>query len=123
MKLRIQGNSVRIRLTQGEVRSLADGQRIEQTTEFSPSSRLITRVETSTNRDRLTAVFDDSRLTIRLPFDQVCSWAKTDQVGIEADQPIGGGRSLHLLIEKDFDCLHPQADENIDTFPNPKRSG
>lgn len=123
MKLRIQGNSVRVRLTQREVRSLADGQRLEQTTEFSEFSRLITHIEPSGEVSRSTATFDGGHLLLRLPLEQVHQWAETDQVGIESDQPIGDGRSLHVLVEKDFDCLHPRPDENIDTFPNPKLSG
>ena len=122
MKLRNHGNSVRVRLAQGEVRSLADGQRVEQTTEFSASSRLIACVESSSNLERATATFDGNRLTLSLPLDQVRQWAATDKVGIEADQPIGDGRSQRIIVEKDFDCLHPRPEENIDTFPNPKRS-
>jgi hypothetical protein len=122
MKLRIQANSVRVRLTQGEVRSLADGQRIDQMTEFPESSRLITRIELSNEIRQSTAAFDGGQVTLRLPLDQVRQWAQSNQVGIESDQPIGDGRSLHILIEKDFDCVHPRLDENIDTFPNPKRS-
>jgi uncharacterized protein DUF7009 len=122
MKLRIHANSVRVRLTQSEVRSLADGQRIEQATEFPESSRLITQIELSGEIRQSTATFDGGRLTLRLPLDQVRQWAQTNQVGIESDQPIGDGRSLHILIEKDFDCVHPRLDEDIDTFPNPKRS-
>ncbi len=123
MKLRIQGNSVRVRLNQGEVRSLANAQRVEQTTEFSGFSRLTTHIEPSNEVSRSNVTFEGDRLTLRLPVGQVRQWAQSDQVGIESDQPIGDGRSLHVLVEKDFECLHPRPDENIDTFPNPKRAG
>jgi hypothetical protein len=123
MKLRIQGNSVRFRLTQGEVRSLADGRGIEQTTQFPGSSTLITQIEPSGEVSQLKVTFDSGRLMLRIPINQVRQWAQSDQVGIESDQPIGDERTLHVLVEKDFDCLHPRPDENIDTFPNPKRAG
>jgi hypothetical protein len=123
MKLRIHGNSVRFRLTQGEVLKLAEGHAIEQVTEFSASSRLVTHIESSRDVDRSTAAFENNRLTLRLPIDLVRQWAKTDQVGIEVDQPIDDSRSLYVLVEKDFDCLHSQAEENIDTFPNPNAPG
>jgi hypothetical protein len=123
MKLRLQDNSLRVRLTRGEVRHLASGQRVEQTTEFSPISTLITQIEPSAAVDRSAAVFESQRLIVTVPLEGVRRWAESDQVGIEATQPIAEGRLLHLLIEKDFDCLHSRPEENIDTFPNPKRTG
>lgn len=122
MKLRIRGNSVRVRLAQGEVRSLASGQCIEQMTVFSPSSKLVLFVESSLRVERPIATFIDHRLSLRLPLAEVREWAETEQVGIEAEQPIGDGQSLHILIEKDFECLQPRANLDTDAFPNPKRS-
>jgi hypothetical protein len=121
MKLRIHGNNVRIRLTQGEVRNFARGESLEQTTEFSTSSSFTTRIEIAEHAKHLIAVFDGGRLTVRLAPDLVRRWAQTNQVGIEMNQPIRDGTSLSILIEKDFDCIHPAPGENIDTFPNPKR--
>jgi hypothetical protein len=120
MKLRIQGNSVRVRVTQTEVRQLAAHHPIEQATEFPGSSKLITRLECQPPTNALAATFADGVLIARLPSELVRVWAETDQVGIEACQPLPGGKSLHILIEKDFDCLHPRPQENVDTFPNPK---
>ena len=121
MKLRIQANSLRVRLTRGEVQSLINGQALEQITEFSPSSVLITRIQTAVQRATVTATFEGSRLTLSILSDLVGGWSQTDAVGIEADQVIRDGQSLHILIEKDFDCLHSRPEEKIDTFPNPKR--
>lgn len=120
MKLRILANSVRIRLGQREVRSLAGGQCVEQTTVFSSSSKLVLSVESSLQAERPVAIFVDHRLSLRLPFAEVRQWAETEQVGIEAEQPICDGQSLHILIEKDFECLQPRAIDDTDAFPNPK---
>lgn len=122
MKLRILGNSVRVRLARREVRVLASGQPIEQTTVFSPSSKLVLSVESCLEAERAVAIFADHRLSLRLPLAEVRQWAETEQVGIEAQQPIGDGQSLHILIEKDFECLQPRAGDDTDAFPNPKRS-
>lgn len=120
MKLRILANSVRIRLAQREVRSLASGQCIEQTTFFSPSSKLVLFVESSLQAEHPVAIFVDHRLSLRLPLAEVRQWAETEQVGIEADQPICDGQSLHILIEKDFECLQARTIDDTDAFPNPK---
>lgn len=122
MKLRILGNSLRIRLAQRDLRSLASGQCIEQTTVFSPSSKLVLSVESSLQAERAVAIFAGHRLSLRLPLAEVRQWAETEQVGIEAEQPIGDGQSLHILIEKDFECLQPRASVDTDAFPNPKRT-
>ena len=121
MKLRIRENNVRVRLSQSEIQALAMGQAVEQVTVFSSESRLMARVESSPHAESLTATFENARLTLLLPRDQVVEWAQSDQVAIRGEQAIAGDSSLHLLIEKDFECLHPRAAEDFDTFPNPKR--
>jgi hypothetical protein len=63
---------------------------------------------------------NDGRLSVLLPLDEVRHWAQSDQVGIEANQSISPGKSLDILIEKDFECLHSAAEKNNDAFPNPR---
>ena len=42
-------------------------------------------------------------------------------MGIEGAQPVGGGSTLKILVEKDFVCIDGPADENQDdAFPNPR---
>ena len=122
MKIRIQGNSLRIRLTQSEVRRIADGGIVEQVTVFSPLAKLSMRVEPSPQVQTPIATFESENLTLRLPSNESRKWAESDQVGIEAEQAVGGGATLRILIEKDFECLHPRADEISEAFPNPQRS-
>jgi hypothetical protein len=121
MKLRIRDNSVRIRIARNELVRLASGQMVEQRTEFSTSAILVTVVEPTDHTDRFTATFEAGRIKLQVPIDQIRELAETERVGIESHQPITENRSLQILLEKDFDCLHPKADENIDTFPNPAR--
>jgi hypothetical protein len=120
MKFRIQGNYIRIRLTQGEVASLGAGQKIEQTTQFSSNSKLVSSVEPSTRASVATATFDGTHLIVRLPLEAVKHWANSEQVGIEATQSIDRDDSLRLLIEKDFECLHKDDEHTPDAFPNPR---
>ena len=122
MKLRIHDNTLRIRVTQSEVARLAAGNPVEQITEFAPTSFLITLVKPSSQVRSTTATFQDNQLSVLLPLDAVTRWAHSDQVGIEASQTIGSDKTLSILIEKDFECLHSVAEDNTDAFPNP-RSG
>lgn len=120
MKVRIHNNHLRLRFTRGEVASLEAGNPIEQTLQFSLTSRLITRIEPA-SVTLASAMFDGVLLVVYLPTQQVQHWATTDQVGIEAVQPVGDGSLLTILIEKDFECLHKDETQTPDTFPNPLR--
>lgn len=122
MKLRIRGNSVRIRLSQSEVAHLAAGKRIEQMTQFSSASSFVSSIETSSEATSPTATFDGLRMAVCLPPNQVSQWAESGLVSIEAVQSTGDGRNLQLLIEKDFECLHSRAEGDTDAFPNPRKN-
>jgi hypothetical protein len=120
MKLRIYGNSVRVRLTQTEVARLAKGERIEQTTAFSATSKLISSIEPSPHAATAGVEFDGLHLAIHMPSKQAVHWATSSEIGIEVTQPSGESASLSLLVEKDFECLHPGQEKTADAYPNPQ---
>jgi len=62
MKLRIRGNSVRIRVTRGETALLGAGEKVEQTTEFGGGERLISSVELSSQAASVTAEFSSNSI-------------------------------------------------------------
>ena len=119
MKLRIRGNSIRLRLTQSEVRRLADDGKVEEWTDFGGR-----RFGYGVRTDDVTAPvasFDGAGVLVRLPRNIVRPWADGEDVGIEASQPAGEGAMLKILVEKDFVCIDGPADENQDdAFPNPR---
>ena len=118
MKLRIRGDSLRLRLTRSEVRQLRASGRVEQTVHFGPQralSYVLQRREVEAPR----ASFEGDRIEVALPPGIADTWADSDQVGIEASQALPEGQ-LRLLIEKDFQCLAPRAGEDDgDAFPHP----
>ena len=119
MKLRIFRNSLRLRLTKSEVAEIGAGGAIEEKIEFGAelSEQLIYVIETTTNAEKTTAVFDAGRITVLIPRAQAEEWARTNRVGIEAEKPLDDNRSLRILIEKDFSCLEPRkGEEDTDTF-------
>jgi hypothetical protein len=120
MKLRIQDNSIRFRLSQSEVAQLAQGLRIEQTTVFSPESKLTCEILPGPSAT-VSAGFADDRITVSLPKHEIAQWATTQVVGIEGKQETVRGQFLEILIEKDFECLHSKTPKDADAFPNPKR--
>jgi hypothetical protein len=125
MKLRIRGNSLRLRLTRGEVAEIGAGCAVEETIEFGgePSQKLIYALVPADDLESPDAVFDSGRIAVFIPKSQAAEWARTSQIGIEAEKPIGDdadGRSLRILIEKDFACLETRAgEEDADAFAHP----
>ncbi|MFN2456197.1 MAG: hypothetical protein ABR577_18490 [Pyrinomonadaceae bacterium] len=123
MKLRIRGNSLRLRLTKPEVARIAEGLPLEETIMFGlePHQRLSYALECSDNGENITADYRDGHITVRLPQSIARKWATTDQISINGEQTLdGGGATLRLLIEKDFACLtERRGAEDADTFPHP----
>ena len=121
MKLRIRGDSLRLRLKRGEVDQIAAGSSIVEKTHF-PDSVLTYRLDVSEDHD-ISASFDRGRLVISLPKSKVSDWADSDEVSLSAEQKLTGAGSLTLLIEKDFSCLEPghhrDGEDDEDTFPHP----
>lgn len=123
MKLRIRGDSLRLRLTQGEVHSLAENGSVHETTSFGASRlvyaiRLVDLPAERTLAARLSTTPDESRIEVHVGVETGRAWARSDAVGIE-----GVDGPLRLLVEKDYACLkeRPHEDDG-DAFPNPAKT-
>jgi hypothetical protein len=122
MKLRLKNNVIRLRLTQKETIRFAETGRVEEEIEFGikPSQKIIYALEIDNETQAARAKFENNRITVSIPKTQADEWTRTTQIGIEAEQIIGDGKMLRLLIEKDFACLEPRkGDDDKDGFPHP----
>jgi hypothetical protein len=115
MKVRIQGNSLRLRLTQIEVGRLHDHSRVESSIEFAPGCSLAYSLEASVDAPDVVAEFDGHRIRVTLPEDVMRSWTESDSVSVDAPSSTGA----QLLIEKDYQCLHKPAEATSGTYPHP----
>ena len=121
MKLRIKGDSIRLRLSQSEVNRFAESGEVQDEIRFGPGSALTYRLCMEPEVPALAATFASDRIIIRVPTTLATTWANTDQVGMEHNAPTGSdGQTLRILIEKDFQCLtvRPGEDES-DNYPHP----
>ena len=120
MKLRIKGASLRLRLTQGEVRDLAEGRAVEEQVPFAAQSTLTYRLRRDAEVSEITASYVGNIIEIRVPDRAAGQWCGSDQVALAYSQPAPGGE-LRISLEKDFACLAPRADEDeSDNFPHPQ---
>jgi hypothetical protein len=122
MKLRILGNSLRLRLKRGEVDRLAAGNKLVEETEF-PGTVFSYSLELSDNED-MAASFDNGRIEISMPREIIPEWADTDLVTLYTEQELPGDGKLEILVEKDFTCLEPghhrNCEDDQDTYPHPR---
>ena len=121
MKLRIKGNSVRLRLTPSEVKQLLRDGVIREHLQFTanPKDRLMYAVISSLSGATTTVAYQSGNITVSVPEVQLKNWAGSEEVGVYADVALGDDRILSVTIEKDFACLDLSDAENEDTFPNP----
>ena len=121
MKLRLRGNSIRLRLKRGEVDRLAAGKTLVEETQF-PGSTLSYSLCLSDNDDML-ASFDNGSIAISMPKEIIPEWADTDLVSLYSVITLPDDSQLVVLVEKDFSCLEPghhrDCDDDADTYPHP----
>lgn len=121
MKLRIRGNSIRLRLKRGEVDSLAAGSKLVEETDF-PDAGFSYSLELSDNED-MEASFENGRIAVSMPREIIPEWAETDLVSLYTEQELPGKGMLEILVEKDFKCLEPghhrSCEDDDDSYPHP----
>ena len=122
MKIRIKDNSIRLRLTRGEIDLIRDKGVVRAITRFPGSRQFSYSVESSPASINPAAFYSESEISVLLPETVVLAWAKTEQVSIEGEQVLDGGDKLKILVEKDFACLAPRdGEDESDMFAHPEQ--
>lgn len=119
MKLRIKGDSLRLRVGPSEVQRLMNSGRIEETIHFAPAAHLTYALEHSKTAACLSAIQSSGEVAVIVPTSVAQAWASGDDVGIYGAIPNGSG-FLELAVEKDFACLDSTHTRDRDAYPNPK---
>lgn len=121
MKIRIKGNTVRIRLSKTEVDLFAAKGYVEERTDFGTST-LIYAVK-STNDETMSADFVNGNITLYVPQHLLQQWAATNLTGLDYNVPVSNDTHLYILLEKDFKCIDAIVTEDqSDYFENPAKS-
>jgi len=103
MKLRIKGNSIRLRLGQSEVRQLDSEGVVAEFTDFGDfnQQRFGYALHAIFDDPTISARFADGRVIVRVPAGAIRQWAQTEQIAIHAVQrTTDGGEMLPSLLAR-----------------------
>jgi hypothetical protein len=120
MKLRIRGDSIRLRLTRTDLATLIEKGTVGESMRMSPNANFEYRLTADRQLNVAHVTLSAGVLEVRLPRDQIGRWADSNDVGIETRQANGSESGLLVLVEKDFPCLtaRPHEDDS-DAFDRP----
>ncbi|UII81166.1 hypothetical protein [Flagellimonas sp. CMM7] len=121
MKIRIKGDSVRFRLTKTEVETFCREGHYGEQTNFN-STTFNYELHAKEGIEALEADFHDNTVTLFLPKKEADKWMDETRVGYENNMTLKNGKTLYLLLEKDFICLDETIEDQSDNYPNPKNS-
>lgn len=123
MKLRIKDNSIRLRLTQTDVATLATNGVVAERVNFTASSALSYQLQVAENISQPSVNFVNNRITVFIPKDFAAQWPVNNVTGTNALCKSADGTEIFILIEKDFKCLDNTSEDQSDNFVNPKSIG
>ena len=123
MKLRIKGDSLRFRLTQVEVRTLAERGEVADQVSFPGGALLRYRLRIDKNTSVISAAYQNNLIEILVPQALSERWCGTDLVTLSATETTAAGE-LRIVLEKDWACLAPrEGEDESDHYPHPGSMG
>ena len=120
MKLRLRGNSLRLRLNQNDVAELASGRKLIETLTFPGGANFQYTLVMGDSSLDASAQLVASTIAVTLPAERARRWAAGDDVGIYFELPAGDS-VLKVAVEKDLECLDAPVDER-DPFAYPRET-
>lgn len=120
MKIRIEGPSIRFRLSAAEVRVIGQGGRVQSDLNFSPPLSFLLQT------GPLEVRFTSCQLAVSLPPEWLQDWENNEVVGFEFDHQIESSleentvqNTVQITVEKDYPCAHTKEGKAL--FGKPKR--
>lgn len=119
MKVRLLGNTIRLRIKMHEADAIREQGLIEEVLEFGPSESEQLRFQIVTGDEAFAIEQQGMRTSIIVPRALIDEWISTDMVGFEEKITTSKGREITVLIEKDFACLDGEREDEPGSYPNP----
>lgn len=116
MKLRINGKSLRLRLTPEEVHQLCQNGKAEDRCIIGDHYCVYSIAQS--DDEQLSAHMISGQIQVNIPKIFINDWEDNDRVGFEYTDHNG----LFILVEKDFKCLQPRRHEKEQhLYANPSK--
>lgn len=111
MKLRVEEDSLRLRLSEAEVAQFAATGRVAHALVFGPApdQRLVYALEclaASAAASDVQVRYAAGLLVVGVPAALAQEWTETEKNGFSAQIHVAEGQELRILVEKDLDCRH-----------------
>jgi hypothetical protein len=118
MKIRIKGNTIRLRLSKSEVAFFEKEKLISEQTNFG-NSTLTYQLITDASADSIKATLQNNCISVHIPAEDSLKWTSSNLVGLSKEMNVGNDKKLFILIEKDFKCLDETIEDQSDNYDNP----
>ena len=102
MKLRLNGNAIRLRLSQIDVAKLALEGLLEEQLKFSNDTALLYRLLAKEEIRKPAISYAENIITVTIPQDFTNDWPHNKVTGTSATHTTVDGNEIFILIEKDF---------------------
>jgi hypothetical protein len=112
MKLRLEGNSIRLRVRKSDLEALQKDGTITETLTFINQVTFNYQLTIDKGATEVDAHLSNNNIIVLIPLSMAMIWITSDTVGIEATLASG----LFILIEKDFPCTDRPWEDTSDTF-------
>ncbi|OGX84200.1 hypothetical protein BEN47_16580 [Hymenobacter lapidarius] len=115
MKLRIEDDTLRLRLSGSEIQEFATTGRVASTVHFGTTAeqQLTYALQRGSEAPQSAGLaepvqvhYEPGAITVLVPFTLAKTWVETDQNGFTHDLLLPENQRLRILVEKDLDCRH-----------------
>ena len=120
MKIRIKGNSIRLRLTKTDVQNLKKNGFIEETTTIGNQQVFKYALVIDADKPQISASFNENKITLYISKKEAHIITDTDEITVKGSQKNGEEKDLFLLVEKDLECLDTTFEDQSDMYKNTK---
>lgn len=121
MKLRFNGNTLRLRLSRSDIQQVIEGNELlEKVTFGNGQPDFHYAFKLSDHLANIQATCQAHEIAVLVPRDMALEWAASDDIGLYHKPTSEQETTLSISVEKDFQCLHNRPGEDeTDNFPNP----
>ena len=120
MKIRIKGNSIRLRLTKTDIQNLKEKGIVEEKTIIGTEEIFKYSLVVDDKVSTISAEFQANKITVFLSKKEAGILTETDEITIQGTQDNGQEKGLFLLVEKDLQCLDTTSEDQTDMYENMK---